>query len=347
MRALVLLLSLSVACGEAVREKPAVDRPAPEIVASPHPVDLEALSNAVDAIPAAPRDEAAIRIRTALDLVASAVARRDVPSGRELSHLSTQLATARTGQVVLVRQALDLALDGLVADLTHDRPDAVRHAYMMARRSAKLVTPSEPLRFQLVEVGATLRSITNLIAARRGEDIVYQEPAVERDVGYDPALFRERVRRASKLVTVLSMERDWEVSVQNAADALDAIADLVEVSPLSLTDEQWRVLVRSIRYNAIALATDDGIDRSALVKAGLRAATEALSQLEHGVIARRPLRVAARSAVESIDDRGLFMMQRGILQEAFRSTADAFATIDVGESRQSSPASRMEHACRC
>jgi hypothetical protein len=274
----------------------------------------------------------------ALDLVASAVSRHDEASGREVAKLSQQVVSSRRDRIVLVRRALDISLDGLVSHLQTERSDDVRRAYMMARRTAKLVTASEPLRFQLVEVAAALRSVTNLIAALRGDDVVYREAAVQRDVGYDPTLFRVRARYASKLVTALSMERDWEPSVQKAADALDAIADVVEVSPLSLTDEQWRMRVRAIRDDALALALPSSdVDRSARVKAGLRAATGTLTDLQHGVIARQPFRTAARAAVEAIDDRGLFVLQRGIIQEAFRTVADAFATIDVPEARRRLP----------
>jgi hypothetical protein len=158
MRALVLLLISCVACGETIHEKHVVSAPRPlDVVATPAPIDLGALANAVDAIDAAPRQEAPVRIRVALDLVASAVARHDASSGREVAKLSQRLVSSRSGRVVLVRRALDIALDGLVANLQAERSDEVRRAYMMARRGAKLVSEGEPLHRQIVEVEATFR----------------------------------------------------------------------------------------------------------------------------------------------------------------------------------------------
>jgi hypothetical protein len=102
------------------------------------------------------------------------------------------------------------------------------------------------------------------------------------------------------------------------------------VAPLATTRAEWKLAVSAVRFEALELRREGfvSLDRSDRVKAGLQAVVDCLRMLRsHETPAIRVLVANATAAVDSIDPDTSFVFQRGMIQEAFRATADAFLVI--------------------
>lgn len=223
------------------------------------------------------------------------------------------------------RQALAAALEHYASRLSRVPATRVQDAYAAAHRSLSRVSGTDPLRFQLDKIAAVMRSLANLEAFTRGFDAVFIPVYELADVGYRAADLEQRVSRANELVAALGAERHTGLAGAKAANALDGIADALEVSRLDLSQGDWRELVSAIRYQAVQLARESSIslDRVDRIKAGLLAALPGLRNLARSHHATPALVEAAESAVHRIDEVTAFVFQRALIQEAFRAVVDS------------------------
>lgn len=329
--ALLVLTSLVVACGSHAAKQTAtthVERPAPTAPGATTPAEIRELAASVERASAEPA-----ALGSALSRLGDVVQATDPEAGREIARLATELAQSRADARTAdrVQRALATALDALAANLPSQPSAPVQRAYVLARRATARLSADEPLSGQSADVTAALRSMTNLAALAQNAPPPFAEEPGELELGYDPDELRTRANLASAAVADLARESDWQRGGRRTAHALDTLANVLEVAPLSATPAAWRSLVLAVRFEAIELARQGAItlERSDRVKAGLASCVDALEQIakDHREEPFRTMVANARSAVDAIDGNRSWVFQRGILQEAFRTTADAFLVV--------------------
>jgi hypothetical protein len=332
-RVSVLLFLLIVAVLPGCPHEPAANRtsavkPQPVSTSTQRvPDELRELVRAVREVPAAADDASHAKIVSALSLLAELIRRDDAAAAAAIEHRATRLMRSppyERQHADVAKQALSTALESYAAHMSRTPKAQVQHAFASAQRSLERISAAEPLRFQVEEVAAVLRSLANLAAFDRNLDPVFTPVYEEADVGYRPAELRDRVEKASNLITALAMEHYTGRAGARAASALDALADAVEVSPLDLEPGKWQALVSAIRYEAIELARESSIslDRSDRIKAGLLACVRALRSLSRSQNTSSSLVSTAAAAVKAIDDHTSLAFQRARVQEAFRVVID-------------------------
>lgn len=169
-------------------------------------------------------------------------------------------------------------------------------------------------------------------APRRSETAeAPREPARPREA--DPEQLRKHVDHVLQLVAALARERDWAAAQKTAANALRALADTVDVAPAPFDRMRVAEHAASIRTEAARLARTGypSLERSDLAKSGLLATLRALDDLtappEGSLLAR--LLANANAAARAIDVNSPFSFERASIQDAFRSTADAFLALTL------------------
>lgn len=231
---------------------------------------------------------------------------------------------------------LDVALDSLSASVGND---AQRRAYVRARRTEHAFVSDKPLQHQRPEIADALRALTNLAARLHGATPLFE--VAPHDFASAPETFAERVRTAERRVGELGRERDWTAAGTAATRALDAFADALEVAPVSLSAPRWSAAVTKVRYAALELERegDISVQRSTHIKAGLLAAIGGIEQLADPGPRMYEISIkAARAAAKAIDPGTSFVFQRGVIQEAFRATANAYLSIGLApRSREATP----------
>jgi hypothetical protein len=120
----------------------------------------------------------------------------------------------------------------------------------------------------------------------------------------------------------------WTKAAAASSEALSALSDVVAAVDCS---HSLRETVRKMRWNAGYLGSDDSsvFARTQYVKEGLR---EALGALD-GSSSSEELSMwaeSARKAVERIDTSSASAFQRATIQDAFRTTVDAFSVAYAG-----------------
>lgn len=333
--ALLVVTGLVVACGG----RPAKQTSAPAPVAPPvrtvprasTPASIRQLAASVERLSPASAEPDAIAL--ALSRLGDVVQETDPEAGREITRLGSELAGSRPDARAAgrVQRALATALDALAANLPSQPSAPVQRAYVVARRATGSLSADTALSGQSADVTAALRSMTNLAALAQDAPPPFAEEPGDLELGYDPDELRTRANLASAAVADLARESDWQRGGRRTAHALDTFANVLEVAPLTATPAAWRSLVLAVRFEAIELGRRGAItlERSDRVKAALASCVDALEQIAK---ARReePFQTMvanARSAVDAIDGNRSWVFQRGILQEAFRTTADAFLVV--------------------
>lgn len=336
MRLASLAIVSLVACGGSSAKQPAttarVEHTAPTPRPAPPPSEIRQLTESVERLPRAASEPTPAAIASALSRLADVVRASDLDAAREIDRLAGELVKAKADdRAAHVRRALATALDALAAGLPDPAPAPVQRSYVLARRAVDTLASGEPPSDQGAQVTAALRSMTNLAALLQDTRPPFAEAPNETELGYDADELRTRADLASAAVAELARERDWEQSGKRTAHALDTLANVIEVAPLSASPAAWHTLVLSVRFEAIELARQGAItlERSDRIKAGLASCVDALEQIA-SAHRREPLRTLvanARSAVNAIDASRSWVFQRGSLQEAFRTTADAFLVV--------------------
>ena len=334
----LLLLACNLACTGPTREvvpaSPRTEIAAPRYEHS-RPPELAELAAAVDEL-AASSDPTHGPLVAALSRLAEVLRRRDPDAAAAIDQRATELMRSppqERSHAKLASEALSIALDSFAARLPPDPEPALQAAYVASRRALAGIDDTEPLRPQRTDVVAALRSLTNTAALLRGLPAVYAELDASTELGHDPAALVERATRASELVSELARERQWKPAGLKAARALLALADVLEVAPLSIGRHEWKVLVAAVRYEAFELEREGAIslERSGRVKAALLACTRAFEHVDRaGARAFDVLARAAHEAASAIDAPAPFVFQRAAIQEAFRAVADAYVVLAHG-----------------
>jgi hypothetical protein len=132
--------------------------------------------------------------------------------------------------------------------------------------------------------------------------------------------------RARQALAVLRMTRSMEARLAAAA-ILRALADGLEAT--AAPSKSRRRTLAEIRFQADRLQKGDSValDESAWVKAGLAALLGGLAPATttSGPSLASTWLVEAHHAVESVEDETRFTFQRARIQDAFRTSVDAFA----------------------
>ena len=339
MRAAWLLVPglVCVGCGgstTAPQHAAEVEPASPGAPRQPARVEIQQLAAAVERVPGAVPAPNHAAVAAALSRLADVVRIEDADAAREIDRLGGDLMRSAPGASThadLTQRALARALEALAARLPREPSASLQRAYVIAQRASDGVDPDAPLSRQIAGVTAALRSLTNLAAALDDAPLPFAEAPALAELRYDPAQLRDRANLASAAVAELARERDWKRAGARASHALDTLANVIEVAPLTVTPTEWRSLVLAVRFEAIEARRGGAItlERADRIKAGLASCVEALA---HIVDDRRepPLTALvanARSAVDAIEGSRSWVFQRGILQEAFRTTADAFLVV--------------------
>jgi hypothetical protein len=313
-----------------------VEQPPPRQPEQATPIDIQQLVSAVEDVPFSSHEATHARVVTALQRLADVVRTSDAGAATNINRLAAQLTRSTPGErphADLVQDALGLALNAFSTEVPTSPTPAVRDAYVFARQATARVAGEPPLADQAFQVASALRALTNVAALLNGVSPPFLQPEADVEVGHDASELRDRARRASSSILELAKERDWKRSGTKAARALDALAGVVAVAPLSLSRDRWRSLVTSIRYEALELEREGAVslDRSDRVRSALLACVEALSSID-GSSRGEPLTLLvsnASSAVAALDPGATFVFQRGVIQEAFRTVADSFLVASM------------------
>jgi hypothetical protein len=310
--------------------------------------EIQQLAAAVEDVPLLDEQPTHARVVTALSRLAHVVRATEIGAASKIEQLTTELMQSPPNAAVhadLVKDALSIALDAFAVRLEREPSPPARDAYVLARAAAQRITAGAPLGDQVFKVTGALRGLTNLAAAIEGSAPPFAVSDDVVQIGYDPSRLQERVARANAAVAELAKETDWKRAGQKASHALEAFAAVIEVAPLAMPAQEWRSLVRAVRFEALELSRRGSLslDVSDQVKNGLIPCVDALRAIQ--TKQRNPtlgrLLATATGAVEAVDPNVVFVFQRAIIQEAFRSIADGFVVIAEAAAQLSSDVARM------
>lgn len=327
-----MVISLLLACGcrqqatPSAPARPAAAQPQQQHAPSERSDAFEHLVHATQLLTVEPVTQDAVI--EALRAVAAVLLTQDAPAAAEIDALADKLAAGDAeSPIAVVQEALRRARSAVEALISEEPGPNVRDAYVRTARAVDALEAGEPLRSQEQRVQTAFAALANLVAAVQGAPSV-PELATTIEVGYVADRFRERIDRASSLVSDLAIARDSKRASDAAHRALRAFAEVVEVAPLAAERPHWRSLVLAIRFSALRLRGIDPIsqERSDHVRAGLLASLAAIERMTRDT----RLVATSRNAVERIDPHALFVFQRAAIQDAFRSHVQVFDVIARG-----------------
>jgi hypothetical protein len=302
----------------------------PRHIPLPEPV-VERLVNGIDALEVRTPEPSPAAVAEALQSLADALellpetTPRPRPSVRELA---AKLANLPAGSSASTAPALD-GLDAIRQRLapmtvTGDNADEFREAVNALSAAREELRPDQTLRAQAGPLMRGLRAAADavLIAGGNSPRFASTEPALPAGSREELSICVEDVRSRVRAMAAAAYPREREA----ASSMLASLADCLSVSPHKPPDFETRVSEIRFEVSRLRAAPAWAPREAAWVKAGLISSLEALESLpvseQHGMATW--LKAARRAAGAIADDTGL-VFQRGRIQDALRTTADALA----------------------
>ncbi len=226
----------------------------------------------------------------------------------------------------LLKQALDITLQALAA--AHGIPSERRASYQRAVQTSSsandAVQQLVPLSEQAEPIATALRAATDAVFLAQGGEPPFGE-ADTTDVPAAPlGSFKSEIEQASHDVGALSQAK-WMHARVGSARVLSSLAAVIAAADRG---GKLKARIDEIRFEAERLEKGDPLNfgQAGWIKTGLTNALDAWEALGYGAATAAPgwLR-NARRAVANLSDKEPLTFQRGALQEACRSTVDAFA----------------------
>jgi hypothetical protein len=314
------------------READARTAPSPP----PIPPELERLVRSVGALEDAADDPAHHRMTRSLRDAADALEQLE-PDRAAAAPLRTAAERIDASSVNSnnhadeLRTALVAARDRLRSSAAGaQRPEALDAALAELGHGVEALSASRPLLEQRRVVGDSFRALTDAVFLAAGHEAPF--------VGRAPTPRSVADVIAQARADVLALGRaDLSNIRELTSRAMYSIAELVEaVAGRALVARQ----VAEMRAEARRLEHDSSgpFARAGWVERGLQSALGALDQIDvcrESLLA--PWKEAARHATATLPDRGALPFQHAAIQDAFRSTLDAFgAAVLDGESCEAS-----------
>lgn len=250
----------------------------------------------------------------------------DAESALEARRIADEIEAAAPSSLAhgaLCKRGLEQVLQALLARPVPDaRDDEYRDALRALDAAVKNVKDVTPLDEQRAEVGAAFRAATDAVFVALSEEPPFRTPVPSR---VHEALPNElELERARNAILELARSR-WTNGREAASRALGALADVVASAR---PGDALQAQITELRFQAKRLVRSEAAtyEEAAGVKRALSAAVDALERLGNAdTPTSSDWTRAARRAVDSIEERSTINLQRAAVQDAFRSTIDAFA----------------------
>jgi hypothetical protein len=233
-------------------------------------------------------------------------------------------------QAGLLKETLQVLLEMLTR--VPATPSAERAYHEALRRLAESREQLDELRLlddQRPQLGEALRAAANATFLARGGEPPFRlaTPSTREKVALGP--FSEQLARARRDIAEVA-RIPLMGSRLASARALASLADMIAAAD---TQQLLTQQVGELRFQATRLerATEASPGRAGWIRAGLRAAVDALTLANGGQ--RSPWIDEAQRAVVGIDERSAPSFQRAAIQDALRATVDAFAALAPASSR--------------
>jgi hypothetical protein len=245
---------------------------------------------------------------------------------REVAERLAGAPAASLSHAGLLKRALTLLLDALAS--IPSPPGRQQAEYSNAlhalRESTEAIDDLLALSNQRPRTVSALHSAADAVFLARGGEAPFGEGERVEARSAPLASFETELGRAEDEVSKLA-QTSVTRSRQASAAALAALADVVAAADQG---ERLTKQVTEIRFEAERLerANASEFGQAGWIRSGLESALDALVALHSENPSSRWIRVAQR-AVANIDQRTSLSFQRATVQDAFRSTVDAFAAM--------------------
>lgn len=224
----------------------------------------------------------------------------------------------------LLKQALTLVLESLVTSSSPPRRQAEYAGALRAlRESTQAIDELLALPHQQPRTVLALHAAADAVFLARGGDAPFGEAERTEQPPVPLGSFETELDRARDDVSTLA-QTNLTDSRKAAAAALAALGNVVAAA-----DDGKRLTkqIAEIRFEAERLerAQASEFGQAGWIRSGLASAVDALSALHAGTSS--PWLRSAQRAVANIDQRSSLSFQRATIQDAFRTTVDAFAAL--------------------
>jgi hypothetical protein len=258
-----------------------------------------------------------------------------------ISEVAQRLAGAPAGSLShagMLKEALTLLSDSLVSI---PQPPRRRDGYARALRASKDATEAiddlQTLENQRSEMVAALHAAADLVSLARGGEAPFGEADRVEQPSAPLGSFETELERAADDVSRLA-QANLTPARKAAASALAALGDVVAAADAS---SRLNEQVVEIRFEAERLARAKATEfgQAGWIRSGLEGTLDAFARLYPDHTSSVWLR-NARRAVGSIDPGTSLSFQRATIQDAFRTTVDAFSA--AGQSNVGGGPSRRQ-----
>lgn len=288
---------------------------------------LDQLAVSVEAFEAGGREPPQQALAKVLQRLGSAMEPLSHATNLRLREVAQRLAGSpmnSLSQAGLLKQALTLVLESLVASSSPPgRQSEYTGGLRALRESTQAIDELLALPNQQPRTVAALHAATDVVFLARGGEAPFGEAERTEQPPAPLGSFETELDRARKDVSTLA-QTNLTASRKAAAAALAALGNVVAAA-----DDGNRLAkqIAEIRFEAERLerAHASEFGQAGWIRSGLENALDALSVLHAGKSSPW-LRIAQR-AVASIDQRSWLSLQRAPVQDAFRTTVDAFAAL--------------------
>jgi ribosomal protein L18 len=263
----------------------------------------------------------------ALDELANAIAPQSAADAAAIRAHARSLETTTSSSAAVSAAAKEGLLVALRALERAAAPPGRGREYALAVETlrstvAALAEGAPPAERQAAEAAA-FRAASDVLALARGGEPVFGEAENESAPPSASVSRESRLEEARADVLKLGQTR-WVNARLASARALESLANLLEVQAAGGEAKRsiatLRAQVERLEKNGSSRFGDAG-----LIKTGLLAALAALDGLDPALEQLlTPWTRAARRAVSGIEDRDSLAFQRATIQDAFRTTVDAF-----------------------
>lgn len=224
----------------------------------------------------------------------------------------------------LLKEGFSVLLDGLLAARVPTGDQArYRRALLAFDEASAAVHEIATFSEQADAIKAALRAATDAVFLARAHTPPFDQAAALSSPQVAVGSLQTELDQALASVSELA-DADWMSSRRAASRALADLADVVEAAD---GGERFGAQIDEARFQAERLSRSETRDFShgKWLKAGLTRVLDAWDELDWG--GGNPAPVwgrSARTAVDAIDERGTLSFQRGVIQDAFRTTLTAF-----------------------